>query len=257
MSSTERRGWWMRSARMALFGIAWLWSSSSFAQQAAGQAPERSVVIGPDYHAGAFHRWLSGTDYRALWTTPVRVETLDLTAVAGGLAPVTRVGGRETKGLALRGADGRDYTFRAIDKDPTDVLPEELQDTWARSLVQDQIAANHPAAFLVVDELMDAAGILHPKTQLVVMSDDTRLGEFQREFAHVVGQFSEYPGVRSERNLGFGGAVEVFKYLEFYERLDAGYGVRADARAFLKVRLFDLMIGDWDRHRDQWRWVRF
>ena len=30
-----------------------------------------------------------------------------------------------------------------------------------------------------------------------------------------------------------------------------------DARAFLNARLFDLVIGDWDRHRGQWRWARF
>jgi hypothetical protein len=30
-----------------------------------------------------------------------------------------------------------------------------------------------------------------------------------------------------------------------------------DARAFLTARLFDVLIGDWDRHRDQWRWARF
>jgi len=244
------------SARMALVGMVWLSPWYALAQQAGAPAAERGVAIGPDYHAGALHRWLRGTDYRALWTTPVRVETLDLGATAGGLTPVTRVGGRETKGLALRGADGRDYTFRAIDKDPTEVLPEELQDTWARSLVQDQIAANHPAAFLVVDELMDAVGIPHPKTRLVIMPDDARLGEYQRDFAHQVGQFSEYPGARSERNPGFLGAVEVLKHLEFYERLDAGTD-RADVRAFLKARLFDLMTGDWDRHRDQWRWARF
>ena len=27
-------------------------------------------------------------------------------------------------------------------------------------------------------------------------------------------------------------------------------------RALLKARLLDLMIGDWDRHRDQWRWAK-
>src|SRR6266446_1200315 len=93
-------------------------------------APVRAVVIGQEYRAGGVHRWLWGDDYRALWTTPTRVETLDLHAVAGGLTPVKRVGGRETKALAMRGADGRDYTFRAIDKDPTTILPEELRDTW-------------------------------------------------------------------------------------------------------------------------------
>ena len=30
-----------------------------------------------------------------------------------------------------------------------------------------------------------------------------------------------------------------------------------DQQWVLKSRLFDLYIGDWDRHDDQWRWARF
>jgi hypothetical protein len=232
-------------------------SALAFAAEAPQSQPAEARAIGPQYEAGAFYRWLWGTDYRALWTKPVRVETLDVASFGGGLTPVARVGGRQTKGLALRGADGRDYTFRAIDKDPTSVLPEELQDTWARSLVQDQIAASQPAAFLVADELMAAAGILHAPTRLVVMPDDPRLGEFRQEFAATIGQISEFPGGRTAQNPGFHGALEVLKHQDFYARLLAGSSDRPDARAFLKARLFDLMIGDWDRHRDQWRWARF
>ncbi len=126
-------------------------------EASAAGAPARTVVVGPEYHAGPFHRWLWGADYRPLWTASLQVEILDLQHFAGGLKPVMRVGGQETKGLAMKGADGRDYTFRGIDKDPTSILPEDLRDTWARSLVQDQIAANHPASFFVVDELMSSS----------------------------------------------------------------------------------------------------
>ena len=31
---------------------------------------------------------------------------------------------------------------------------------------------------------------------------------------------------------------------------------RLDSRAFLTARLVDLLVGDWDRHRGQWRWAR-
>jgi hypothetical protein len=219
--------------------------------------PGRPVVIGQEYQAGSVHRWLWGDDYRSLWTTPTRVEPLDLHAVAGGLAPVKTVGGRETKALALRGADGRSYTFRAIDKDPASILPEELRDTWARDLVQDQIAANQPAAFFVADELMNAAGILHSSQRLVVMPDDPALGEFRKEFAGLAGQFYEFPTGPTGDGPGFHGALEILDHQAFYKRIASDARERADARAFLKARLLDVLIGDWDRHRDQWRWAKF
>jgi hypothetical protein len=79
----------------------------------------RTVVAGEHYRAGAFHRFLLGADYRKLWSTPITVPVLNLETFAGGLRPVRRVGGQQTLGLAMKGADGRDYTFRGLDKDPT------------------------------------------------------------------------------------------------------------------------------------------
>ncbi len=233
------------SCRSMLSGLVLLGAGArgGFGAEAADTQQARTVAIAPQYQAGAFHRWLWGSDYRNLWTQPTQVEILDLHTFAGGLTPVMRVGGQETKGLAMRGADGRDYTFRGI--------------AWARSLVQDQIAANQPASFFIVDELMRAASIPTTDQRLVVMPDDPALGEFRKDFAGLVGQFYEFPGARSARNPGFKEAVEILNHDEFYKRIAADPKETVDTRAFLKARLFDILVGDWDRHRDQWRWARF
>src|SRR4029453_8326402 len=60
-----------------------------------------------------------------------------------------------------------------------------------------------------------------------------------------------YPGTR-----GFGGSLETSDGEEMWKRLRESPAVRADSRAYLKARLVDQLIGDWDRHRNQWRWAR-
>jgi hypothetical protein len=246
------------SLRFVLAGALVLALAPGAARVEAGDAlPTRRMAIGPGYGAGAFHRWLWGSDYRDLWTTPVQVEVLDLASTGGGLTPVQEFGSSETLVLAMRGSDGRDYTFRSLDKDPVSLVPPELRDTWVRDLVQDQIAAGHPLPFLVADELMKAAGILHAPARLVVMPDDERLGRYRQRFAGIVGQFYEYPQGRSARNPGFQGAERVLGFQEFHGLIAARPEERPDVRAFLKARLFDMMIGDWDRHRRQWRWAKF
>ena len=90
----------------------------------------RVVVAGEQYGSPPGGRFFLGRDYRDLWTTPIRVDTLDLRATAGGLQPVMRVGGQVSQGLALRGADGRDYTFRPVRELPGDV---PVPDRAARS----------------------------------------------------------------------------------------------------------------------------
>ena len=50
---------------------------------------------------------------------------------AGGLTATQRGGGEQTKSLRFKGADGREYQFRSLDKDPVAALPPELRTTAA------------------------------------------------------------------------------------------------------------------------------
>lgn len=214
------------------------------------------VAAGERYRARSLFRLLLGSDYRKLWVKPLKLGFLDLKTEAGGLTPVMRVGGHQTKGLAFMGADGRSYTFRGVDKDPTAVLPPYLEGTIADRLAQDQISSSHPAAPVVVGPIMEAAGVLHTKERLVIMPDDPALGEFRAEFAGLLGTLQEYPTPVSDTSPGIIGATEILNYIEMWERLEASPTDRVDSRAFLRARLADLFIGDWDRHRKQWRWAK-
>src|SRR5262249_40211024 len=129
------------------------------------------------------------------------------------------------------------------------------QGTIAERLVQDQIAALHPAAAVVEDALLEAAGVLHPDHRMVVMPDDPRLGEFRKDFAGMVGTIEERPE-GADKAPGFHGATEIIAHEEAFHRFEEGPDDRPDSRALLRARLVDLLAGDWDRHRNQWRWAK-
>ena len=138
---------------------------SSTLPATAEDTPARRTVVAGSYEAGSLRRFFLGGDYRAAWATPVSVEVLDLAKEAGGLTPVRRVGGQQTKGLALTGADGRSYTFRGLEKDAShllDVIDPELKDSVIAKLLNDQMAAQHPASELVARGILDAVGIPVP-----------------------------------------------------------------------------------------------
>jgi hypothetical protein len=217
-----------------------------------GVGPERKrIVAGERYRKGGLYRFLFGADYRDLWTTPVSLPVLDLEVFAGGLTPVRIVGHGQSRALALDGADGRSYTFRPLLKDATALLPVELRESKARGFVQDQMASGHPAGHVMVGPLLDAVGILHNDPEIVIMPDSPALGEFRTVFANAAGDIEAYTGTP-----GFGGTLETIDGEEMWKRLRESPAVRADARAYLKARLVDQLIGDWDRHRNQWRWGR-
>ena len=82
-------------------------------------ATTQQVVAGPQYGAGFVHRFFFGSGYRKLWVAPIDVEVLDMAAFSGGLTAEKKSGGKQTKGLKLKGADGRQWRFRSIDKEPS------------------------------------------------------------------------------------------------------------------------------------------
>lgn len=214
------------------------------------------VVPGARYRAGWLHRFLLGNHYRHLWTTEIEVERLDLAHFAGGLTPTERGGGQQTRSLRLLAADGREFAFRSVDKDPSAVLPPELRGTVAGDVVQDQISSAHPAGALVAPPILEAAGVPHSTPRLVVLPDDARLGQFQEEFGGMLGLFEERPDDDAPSTI-VPGAQRVVTSDNIFRRVEESPDDRVDARVLLAARLMDVLLGDWDRHRDQWRWATF
>jgi hypothetical protein len=215
-----------------------------------------TVVPGAEYEASGLHRFVFGGAYRELWTTPIRVPVLDLDRFAGGLTVHERGGGEQTLSLEFRNPDGEEWVFRSVNKDPSKALPEELRDTYAATVLQDQISAAFPAAALLVPPLAEALGVLVPRPQLAVMPDDPRLGEHRADFAGILGMIEEHPDEGPDDAPGFAGAAKIDGTDDLVGELNESPEDRIDARAYLTARLLDVVLNDWDRHQDQWEWAR-
>ena len=220
--------------------------------EAGSQSSIRTVTIVPAarYDGGWLHRVLLGAQWREAWSTLIEVPVADLDTFDGGLTPDREGGGFETLNLHFKSADGRTWVFRSIDKDPRKKLDRETAEGWIGDLAQDLISGSHPCAAVMVGPLADAIGVHEASAQLVVMPDDPRLQEFRASFAGRLGTFEE----RIEKRIP--GVNKVLTTIELFERLDRHSDEHVDARDYLRARLLDILIGDWDRHGGQWRWVR-
>lgn len=226
---------------------------------ACGGAPRvpslHCVVAGPQYAASAPHRWLLGAGYRDLWTAAVLVPVLELERAAGGLEPVERLGRGQSETLALRGGDGRAYSFRSTDKDNRRAAGALGRLAPVAAAYRDQAAAGHPGAPLVASVIARAAGVLEPERRLVVLAATPRLARFD-DFAGRLGTFEEHPTPAAPGRPGSFGALEVVRTEALLGLLEADPRERADPRAYLRARLVDLVLGDADRHPGQWRFAR-
>lgn len=201
-----------------------------------------STGAGPGASGSA--RAIAGLDH-------VELPVLDLKTEAGGLTPLREVGSMQTVGLAFKGADGTAYTFRKLMKASERTLPSQWLRTPMEAILRDQTSAAHPAAPVIAGGLA-ALGIEFYGSRVMVMPDDPALGK-------VPGRPSGTRWGRSMNTSGPGmrGITEVISTADLWKKwLAGGPESRVDTRAFLKARLFDLVVGNWDRHQQQWRWAR-
>jgi len=213
------------------------------------------VVPGEIYRAGSFHRFLLGDNYRDLWTTPIKVPVLDLAGFRGGLKPTKKGGGAQTRSLRFKAADGSEWAFRSVRKGFS-ILPEQYRGTIIWYIVRDEGSASHPLGAIATAPIQTVAGILHPTPTVAMMPDDPVLGEFREEFAGMLGELEEHAAV-PDKGTVFGGADKIIGSDTLLDRINADPTTRVDARALLTAREVDMLIGDNDRHPDQWKWARF
>jgi hypothetical protein len=246
----------MRAHVLAWQGLAFLTTTVAGAQARPGgvAADSANVVADSAFARAGLGRWLLGSTYRDLWTAPMRVEVLDLGRFAGGLTPLELGGRMQTRSIRFRGADGHEYQFRLVQKHLNPERWKGFEGSLAGRVARDQLSALHPTGALVVPALLEAAGVPHTRPLLRVMPDDPRLGEFRQEFANQLGMLEmRVDGTTAGAALMRATRVEDTE--DLFEELGKNPGVRVDTRMFLTVRLIDLMIGDWDRHEDQYHWA--
>ena len=203
-----------------------------------------TVQVHPSYaNRGRFHRWFFGEGYRKEWAAPTKLPVLRLSQISGGLTPTQTGGGFQSKSLRLKDAKGREWVIRGVEKSTDKLLPEGLRETFAKDWVDDVTSSQHPFSALVVPPIANAVQVPHSNPVIGVVAPDKNLEEFNRAFSHTVVLLEEREPLgesdnsnKAERNL--------------YKDNDNTY----DAKAFLRARMLDMLLGDWDRHEDQWRW---
>ena len=216
------------------------------------------VAPGPQYARGAVWRLFFGQHYRAWWNTPVTVPVLRLaTAVPGGLVPLQAGGSYQSHTLRLRAPDGRQYVLRSVDKDMSAALPPGWKKNLLRGLLKDQTSATQPYGAYPAAYLAQAAGMLHANPRLVYVGADGGLGKFKGEYGNALYLLEERPDGDQRAVASFGHSPRVVNSAHMLAELRRQPGCHVPARAYLRARLLDLLLGDWSRREDQWRWASF
>ncbi len=207
---------------------------------------DSAKAAGGTFQTNSSRKTWMGANYRQEWNTAITVPVLYLSKEKGGLKPVRRGGGKQTKSLRVEDASGRQYTLRSITKYITSkTLPGDLQSDAAADLVSDGVSASYPYAALTMSVLSEAAQVPHGNPKVVYIADDPALGEHRTDFANLLALFEE----RLPDSINKGYDTD-----EVAEKLKDDNDNDVDQLAMLRVRILDMFVMDLDRHEDQWTW---
>lgn len=215
----------------------------------------KQITAGKEYSKPGLHQWLWGRHYRQEWATPVRVPLLYLDTVDGGLTPYKAGGGRQSKTLRLRNPRDKEYVLRSINKSFGKALPDIYRGTFIEKAVNDQVSIAHPYSAVTIPPMAQAAGLFHTNPIIRYVPQQKALDTFNKEYGNGFYLLEQRPGGNWEEAPNLGHATNIISTDKLLEKLSADNDNQVDQEMYVRARLFDMFIGDWGRHEDQWRWA--
>ncbi|GAB2772141.1 hypothetical protein [Salinimicrobium soli] len=213
------------------------------------------VIASNLYEGNGLKNFMQGKNYREAWATPIRVATVNLDTLLGGMRIVEEGGGHQTHSLKLKAPSGILYSLRSINKDPTPVVPDIARDLGLKNIVIDGISAQHPFGALLSAPLSEAAGVIHTHPRLFYVPKQKKLGKYNEAYGDKL-YYLEYETEGKVNWTTIDSVMEILDTDDLQElRQKYGKRVSVDKETLVRARLFDLLIGDWDRHAKQWGWV--
>ncbi|WP_221392978.1 outer membrane protein assembly factor [Dyadobacter sp. NIV53] len=207
-----------------------------------------TMAVGPEYNEiSSLHRFFLGSHNRAVWAAPVKMRVLHISKEKGGLKILQLGGGMQTRSLRLKDPSGREWVLRTLQKYPDRKLSGALKKTIASDILKDQVSATHPFSSLAVPPLAQALGIPHSNPEIVYLAEDPALGIYSKDFAGQVFLFEERAPLDVDKT---------FNTESVQRKIRDDNDNSVDEKLVLRARLLDMLLGDWDRHEDQWRWER-
>ena len=215
------------------------------------------VAANESFLAKPVKSFFMGEQYRDMWATPVTVPTINLYKTMGGLKPIKKGGGMSSNSLRMEASDEKQYILRSINKDYTKLVPPQFGNLKVLNIMKDQNSASHPYGALAIPALSKAANIYYTDPKLVFLKHQAALGNYNSQFPEGLYLLEQRPSGDWSDAAQFGNSSEIISYTDVLENLKTKKRHFVDQKWVLKSRMFDLLIHDWDRHDDQWRWASF
>ncbi|WP_130736069.1 metallophosphoesterase [Flavobacterium sp. J27] len=214
-----------------------------------------------------FYKFLWGNRFREYYSTEIKTEIVDLDTLKGGLKPIRKGGGTQSKTLHLEDKTGKRYVLRAMKKQASQFIQSailkdqyvagQFEGTTSEKFLEDVFTGSHPYAPFTISVLSNAISLAHLNPKLYYVPKQKALVNFNDEFGDELYLFEEHPSDGHSELASKNFTGKIISTFDMMKEVHQDESKIIDEKEFIKARLFDMLIGDADRHQDQWRWIEY
>ncbi|WP_238719074.1 ShlB/FhaC/HecB family hemolysin secretion/activation protein [Pelagihabitans pacificus] len=237
---------------------------------------QKRSVYGPEgvKERTAFFEYLWGKRYRRYYGIPVTAPVSLLDTLYGGLEVTKKGGGHQSYSIRLEDSDQREFSMRSLRKDPLKYLKfsvrgvayteDDYMGSLPERLISDFFTSAHPYMQMVINPMARAVGVNHADTRLFYVPKQKALGRLNGEFGNELYYIEQRPSDEQVNYKGYrrtidekGKVTDFESTTDMLEKIKRDESYTVDQQSYVRARVFDMLLGDWDRHQDQWRWVEY
>lgn len=228
---------------------------------------ETSIYSSKEAKKSTFYNFFFGKRYREYYGKKIIAPTVNIDTLYGGLIPIRKGGGNQSKSLRLKDKNGKEYVMRALRKNAVQYLQavafkdqyieQEFSKTFTEELLLDIYTGSHPYAPFTIDKLAEAIDVYHTKPILFYVPKQKGLQKFNADFGDELYMIEARVANNHGDKKQFGFANKIISTDDVRKNLAKDEKYVLEEATYIRARLFDMLIGDWDRHQDQWRWAEF
>lgn len=201
-------------------------------------------------------KFMLGEHYRSVYLQQYTFPVLDMATYKGGFDILKKGGGKQTNSLRMITPKGKEYVLRSMTKDVSRTVPSPFNKIpLVNNLFTDTFLGTFPFAPLVIPTLADAVNVYHANPEIFYVPKQPTLGKYNDVFGGEVYLLEERANKQWPELASFGNAVKFSSSSNLLEKLQKNNKHHIDQNWVARSRIFDVLIGDWDRHEDQWRWA--